>query len=314
MNKIIIDDIVKTMDDGKAVMIHRWKTKSSKNSNTVLFIIHGMAEHSLRYDRFASFLAENNITTYALDLRGHGQSAHTENDLGYIAPKNGFNRLVLDIHAIVEYIKSQEIGVPIVILGHSFGSFVAQAYIETYGSEINACMLSGTAGPRLSLAKAGKLTAHIIKKQKGERYRSVFLNSLSFGSYLKHIKNPCSPNAWLSRNCDEVHRYDSDSLCGFICTASFFYDLSDGLYTIHQQKNINKIPNSLPLYLFSGTADPVGDYGKTVQKLYNIYLKKGIKNLTLKLYPDGRHEMLNEINYIEVQNDILAWLNTAVLA
>lgn len=302
-----------TMDDGVKISLNKWQEKGVfKKPEFIVCISHGMAEHSLRYSNFANFLLEHGAVVYAHDHRGHGKTVTNEEDLGFLAHKNGFQRVVLDLQAIIRHAKKENEGLKTILLGHSFGSFISQSYIEQFGEEIDACILSGSAGPNPILTKSGELVANNIKKIKGARHPSQFLDNMSFGNYCKKIKNPTSKFAWLSRDEEQVKKYLDDPLCGFLCTAGFFADLTHGLNTIHKDENIRKIRKDLPIYLFCGTGDPVGAYSKTVKALVEIYRKNEIQRVDAKYYADGRHEMLNETNKDEVYNDVIEFIKSVL--
>ncbi|MFI3258107.1 MAG: alpha/beta fold hydrolase, partial [Spirochaetales bacterium] len=219
--------------------LYTWIPKGllKKAPTYVVCINHGMAEHALRYDNFAQFLCEKNIAVYAHDQRGHGKTATTESELGFLADANGFQHATEDLRCVLQTARNDFPKAKIILLGHSFGSFVSQSFIEQFGDETDACILSGTAGPRLALTIPGSVIAAIIKKIKGSRYRSKFLDKLTFGSYLNKIPKPCADFAWLSSDAQAVKAYEEDPLCGFLCTAGFFYDITSGLTRIHLQKN-----------------------------------------------------------------------------
>lgn len=296
------------MEDGARIALHTWIPHTA-DIGRVVVISHGMAEYALRYDRFARFLCENGIAVYAHDHRGHGQSAASQEDLGFLAEKDGLQRVVLDLRRIIQKCRGDFPKAKIILFGHSFGSFISQSYIEQFSAEIAGCILSGTAGPRLALSVSGNRVAALVTSFKGTRYRSKFLDKLSFSSYLDKIPEKDSPFAWLSRDKEAVKKYEADPLCGFLCTAGFFYDLTAGLSRIHRAKNMSKIRSDLPVLLFAGTADPVGSYTKTIRTLAAVYRKNGMTDVTETYYEDGRHEMLNELNYAEVQSDILKWIS-----
>ena len=306
MNSIFKSNFIVT-DDGVRIALHT-RLPENKTPEYVLVISHGMAEHALRYERFARFLCEHGIGVYAHDQRGHGKTAASETDLGFLAEKDGFRRAVLDVRAVVQKCRSDFPQAKIVLFGHSFGSFVAQSYIEQFSEEIQSCILSGTAGPRPVLSFIGNRTAALVKRCRGAHYRSRFLDRASFSSYLNGIPDKDSRFAWLSRDKKEVQKYENDPLCGFLCTAGFFYDLTAGLCRIHRKKNIAQIKKDLPVLLFAGSADPVGSYTKTIRVLASLYRKNGMSSVSEKYYEGGRHEMLNEINYAAVQNDLLEWI------
>lgn len=304
------DTILVKMSDNQQVAVHRWIPDGEPAA--LVQISHGMAEYAARYDYFAADLVLRGFAVYAHDHRGHGETAGSLENLGYLADKEGFERVTLDLKEVIARFKKDFPAKKIFLLGHSFGSFIAQNYIEHFGSEINGCILSGSAGPRLALVNAGRFIAGFIIMLKGKRHRSLFLQEMAFGKYNKGIENPASKNAWLSRDVEEVRKYDSNECNGFLPPAGFFYDLFTGLSRIHLKKAMKQIPKDLPIFLFAGTADPVGDYGKTVKALAGIYRVLGITDITLTLYPEGRHEMLNEINKDEVIHNIVEWLRKRV--
>ncbi len=301
-----------SMDDNKKIQLHSWMPKSliKKTPKFIVCISHGMAEHAKRYDDFAKYLCENDIFVYAHDHRGHGASAKEEGELGVLSQTHGFQRVVLDLREVIQYAKNISPGVKTIVLGHSFGSFIAQSYIQQFSDEVDACILSGTAGPNAPLTVIGEGLANIVRFLAGVDKPSPFLDTVTFGSYNNKIKKPHLEKAWLSRDDNEVKEYQNDPLCGFICSAGFFSNLTHGLNTIHKEKNIRKVRKDIPILLFAGTADPVGSYTKTIRKLANLYRKHDVRTVVEKYYTDGRHEMINEINKKEVYYDVLSWINT----
>lgn len=305
------DKIIQKMSDGSQNVIHRWIPEGDVKG--IVLLSHGMAEYAARYDHFGTLLARNNIAFVAEDHRGHGETAELalKNGtglFGYLADKDGFYRVVDDIHEELIALRAQYPGKKIILFGHSFGSFIAQGFMEKYGGEIDGCILCGTAGPRLPLVRFGRCIAGTAKLFRGGRAVSMMINALSFGSNNAHFKNPRTNFDWLSRDEANVDRYINDKWCGFPCTIGFFYDMFNGLSTIHTKKNMARIPQTLPIHIICGDEDPVGTYGRTVKALYAIYQQNGIKQVDLKMYEGGRHELLNEINRTEVEEDLLNWI------
>ena len=294
------------MDDGADIALHTWIPDGDIKG--VVQLSHGMAEFAMRYDRFGTILADNGYVLYAHDHRGHGETAKTQDDLGYLADKNGFQRVVLDLRAMIQKCHADFPGKKVFLFGHSFGSFVSQSFIEQFGNEIDGCMLCGSAGPRIPLTSSGACIAKIIKFFRGGHHRSTFINGMAFGSYTKRITDTKSPFAWISRDYAELSKYEGNPYCGFLCTVEFFADFFAGLTNIGKMKNINKIPRNLPVFIFAGSEDPVGEYGKSVSKLNDIYKKIGMQDLSFKLYPGARHELLNELNHEEVEKDLMDWI------
>ncbi len=303
-----------TMSDGAEIAVNRWIPDSIEDIKGVVQLHHGLAEHSLRYDRLGSILAENGWVLNAYDMRGHGKTAENAEKkgtgiFGKLADKDGFNRVVDDLHEIIDNVKKDFAGKKTVLLGHSFGSFVSQGYIEKYGNDINACILCGTAGPNPALVAVGKIAANIVKSVKGPDSIVPLLSKMAFGSYNKRIKNPSSPNSWLSANELNVQMYEADQWCGFPLTTSFFCDMLSGLSQIHKLPNIKAIPNELPVFFIFGSEDPVGSYGESIRKLHKIYQDKGMKKVYIKEYAGDRHEILNEDDKESVEADIIGWIS-----
>ncbi len=302
-----------TMRDGTEIFVNRWTPDSEEEVKGIIQLHHGLAEHSMRYDRFGSVLAENGYVLNAYDMRGHGKTGENAEQkgtglFGKLADKDGFNVAIEDLHEVFDDLKKAYPGKKSFLFGHSFGSFISQGFIEKYGSEIDGCILCGTAGPRQPLMIAGHLLAVIIKAFKGADATSPFLKKLSFGSYCKRIENPETPDDWIAANADTRKTYEMDNWCGFPLKVAFYCDMTSGLKQIHTGKNMKKIPLDLPIFFIYGGQDPVGDYGKTVKNLFNIYKKNGIKNLDIKEYPNDRHELLGEDDKEIVEKDVLNWL------
>lgn len=292
--------------DGKEIFAYVWD--NAEKPRGVVQIFHGMAEHAGRYADFAGFLNRNGFIVYADDHRGHGKTAGSIDELGCIGD-DGFNMMVKDEHLLTGIIKEKHPGLPVYIFAHSFGSFLGQDYIERYGNEISGIILSGSAarkGPEINL---GMTIAAIQRAFWGERRKSRLIHTMAFGSYNSRIKNPKSKFAWLTRDEETVKKYEDDPFCGTVFTIGFYYYMFKGLLGLYTKEKLDSIPKDLPVFLLSGDEDPVGDYGKSVKTLFEIYERLGLKNLGMKLYPGGRHEMHNETNKDEVFKDILEWLD-----
>ncbi len=307
--------LTQTMSDGFEIFINRWAPDSDDEIKGVIQLHHGLSEHSMRYDRLGSVLAENGYVLNAYDMRGHGRTA--ENALakktgmfGKLADKDGFNRVVKDLYEVTNALKNVYPGKKTVLLGHSFGSFVSQAYIEQFGDQIDGVILSGTAGPQRPLIFFGRIAANLVKLFKGGDYVSSLLDNLSFGSYNKRIENPKSKYSWLSANEMAVSMYEMDNWCGIPLTTSFFCDMVGGLNQIHKPSNMKKIPEDLPVFFFYGDQDPVGGYGKTVNKLFDIYKKNGLQRIELKTFEGDRHEVLNELDCEVAEKDIIDFISS----
>ncbi|MDR2610171.1 MAG: lysophospholipase [Clostridiales Family XIII bacterium] len=280
----------------------KWEDAEPK---AVVQIAHGMAEYPPRYDGFARFLAGRGYSVYMNEHAGHGPHAETP---GYFAEKNGMDYVVSDMRSLTEYAAGEHPGLPVFLIGHSMGSFLARKYITLYGKDLAGCVLSGTAGPN-PLLGMGLLLSALQKKIKGPKSDGRLLTAIAFGAYTKNIENPVNSCAWLSTVDDVCIDYANDEYCGFSFTAAGFNDLFSLMGEINKKDWAGKVPNELPLYLFAGGEDPVGDYGKGVETVYRRLAESGQRDITLKLYPGGRHEMLNERNKTEVYEDVAGWMD-----
>jgi alpha-beta hydrolase superfamily lysophospholipase len=267
-----------------------------------------MAEHAGRYERFAGALTKAGYAVYANDHRGHWKTAGTQEEVGYFADENGWEKVVEDMHTLTGIIKKECPKKPFFLFGHSMGSYLSRHYSMLYANELSGLILEGTGGDPGALGKIGLFIAKMDAKIHGKKAKSEIMNKLSFGAFKPNRTN----YDWLSRDNAEVDKYINDPWCGAVFTAGFFCDLLGGIGYINKKENIAKIPKNLPIYIFSGAKDPVGGNTKGVSQVYNTLKDAGIGDVTLKFYKDARHETLNEINREEVFNDVIAWLNKHV--
>ncbi|MCE9654295.1 alpha/beta hydrolase [Clostridium celatum] len=296
--------------EGKEIKCYKWDANSEAKG--IIQISHGMTEYACRYDYFANKLSEQGFIVYAHDHRGHGETAKSEEERGYIADNEGFDILVENVKELTDIIKKENNGLPLILFGHSMGSFVSQRYIELYGDELDGVILSGTNGRPDYITRLGIVISKVEMKIRGREAKSELMDKLSFGSFNNKFKPTRTNYDWLCSVDEEVDKYIDSEYCGFICTTSYYYDLIRGLWKINEKENLNKIPKDLPVYIFAGDKDPVGDFGKGIINLYECYKALGIKDLKYKLYKNGRHEMLNENNKDEVIEDILNWINNII--
>ncbi len=291
---------------GMDLHIYEWLPEVSIPLKGVVQIVHGMAETADRYSRVAASLCEIGYVVYAHDQRGHGKTAKGIEGLGDPG-EDAFNGMANDILELHTLLKEKYDDIPHYLFGHSMGSFLTQRIIELHGEQYSGFILSGTNGPRSNLGLA-KSVALIQARLQGATHHSLLLNTLVFGRYNRSILPVRTPFDWLSRDEDEVDKYIDDPYCGEVCTAGFFRDFFGLLQDIQNPSSYRKIKKDKPIYLFAGDNDPVGSYGKGVTRLYQIYLKLGVSDVECRLYPGGRHEMLNETNRDEVTSDLLDWL------
>ncbi|MDR1956288.1 MAG: lysophospholipase [Treponema sp.] len=306
--------------DGAKLFIRQWIPQGFLRNNPaprgVLHIVHGMAEHSQRYEGLAQRLCQEGIAVWAADLRGHGKTADLSVNepglgglLGHCADKNGITRTTGDIEGINQRIKQRYPTTPLFLLGHSWGSFLVQHYLENHGNLLAGCILSGTRGPDGLRVKMSAPFMALLALLKGSvRKRSFLARMVADGPFNKPFKPNRTAFDWLSRDEPAVDAYIADPSCGMLCSVGFYRDLSVLLSQIHQPEALERIRRDLPIYVFGGSADPVGDMGESPTALVNAYRSLGIKDLEFVLYPDARHETLHETNRDEVIGNLLGWI------
>jgi len=274
----------------------------------ILQIVHGMQEYIDRYEEFAQFLAGNGFVVCGEDHLGHGESVSSSGTYGYFCKKDPQNVLPEDSHQLTLLMKERHKGLKYVIFGHSFGSFITREYLQRFGSDVDLAILSGTANQPKGVAAGGLLVARCQKLFLGDRHVAKSLDKISFGSYLSKIDNPKTPSDWLSYNEESVAAYRKDPWCTFTFTINGFETMARLLLLVGDKERMKNIPKNLPILLAAGKEDPVGNYGKGVEELYNIYKNEIGLNVFIKLYDHMRHEIHNEPGRQEVYKDYLEFI------
>lgn len=295
--------------DGTALATYVWEPQGRPRA--VVQIAHGMAEHARRYDRLAAQLTDAGYAVVAHDHRGHGASVVDPKDAGYLADAGGWSAAIVDIRAVGEWARERFAGVPHVLLGHSMGSFMSRELVSRGGDGIDALVLSGTGGDPGVLGKVGARVAAVEGRLRGRRHPSSLMNTLTFGAFNKEFKPARTDFDWLSRDPEEVDKYVADPACGAVFTSGFFADMLGGVNALSSDSNPAKIRKDLPIYLISGSVDPVGGE-KGVTAVRDQLQRVGLTDVTMHVYPDARHELFNETNRDEVVADLLAWLDGAL--
>jgi alpha-beta hydrolase superfamily lysophospholipase len=275
-----------------------------------ILILHGMAEHQRRYYVFGQYLSDQGFDVYLYDHRGHGTDKKLS-ELGFFAPDKGYQLAVEDAVAVSNYIEQNNRSSKFFLMGHSMGSFIARNVIQVY-DKYSGVIICGTGFSPKLLYACGLFVSSVIKKFKGPKHVSPYLNNLIFGSKKYTRLSDRTAYDWLSRSHPVVGAYIHDPYCGFTCTASFYNDLLKLASCASKKKLIRLTKKELPTFIISGENDPVGGYGKDIKKYITVLRKLGFNNVTSKLYPECRHELLNELNNEEVQNDIYQWMTERI--
>ncbi len=276
----------------------------------VVQLVHGMQEHIGRYEEFAQFLTGKGFLVVGHDHLGHGQSVRGKRHYGYFCKPRPSDVLVSDIHQVAAITKGGYPGLPYFIFGHSMGSYLLRKYLTTCSAEVDGAIVCGTGSVPGALCRAGMLACGLLALFRGWHFRSRLVKRVTFsGPYAKFCMDGSDPeNSWLSRNVESVKKYYEDPLCTFDFTLNGYYGLMSTVLYDGQEKHIRKIRADLPIFLISGSEDPVGGAGVGVKRVYRQFLKAGLKNVTMKLYKDDRHELINEPDRADVYADVWEWM------
>ncbi|HZK01316.1 MAG TPA: alpha/beta fold hydrolase [Anaerovoracaceae bacterium] len=273
----------------------------------IIQVSHGMAEHFGRYHEFTEFLVEKGFIVCGNDHLGHGNTAPSTSDLGYFGKTNGWINMTDDLYLLTQIMKDRFGDLPYFLIGHSMGSLLARAYLSCYGREITGAILIGTSGDN-PIAKRSIPLVKFIARIKGERHRSKFIYSLAFGDYNRKYEKGSRKLAWMSQDHQVLDSFRADPRCNFIFTVSGFHDLMRLLVYVSRKDWASEVPIDLPVSLLSGDMDPVGDFGEGTRQVFKHLQMAKIKDLSLKLYPGMRHEILSEPGKEKVYFDILSWI------
>ncbi len=272
----------------------------------ILQISHGMAEYLMRYRAFAEYLTQHGFVVCGHDHLGHGATSGTDYQDGFFAPENGQYYVLKDILQMNAIVRARYPQLPLVLFGHSMGSFFARWFVELYPDEADAAIICGTGGSNPVGAVGIGITA-VLAKLKGATAVSSFVDNLAFGAYTKKIPDCKTKSDWLSVNEENVATYIADPKCGFSFTVRAWNDFMKVLQHVSSKKHFAAIRKDIPLYIIAGDQDPVGNYGAGPAEVTTRLLAAGVQDVTLKLYEGMRHEILNEADATTVCQDILAW-------
>ena len=298
-------------DSKGAGKIHACRWTPEGEPKAVLQIVHGIAEFVERYDDFANSLTERGYVVVAEDHMGHGQSINGDGIQGYF--HGGWFTAVEDTMQLMTDTRKEYPNLPYILFGHSMGSFMARTILCKYpDSGIAAAVICGTGWqPAFAMPAVIKLVDSVCKKT-GETKPNEKLQNLIFGSYNSKVERPRTPYDWLSRDGKIVDAYIAHPLCGFTASAGLLRDMMKGIYFIEQSVNLNAMRKDLPVFFIAGGDDPVGSYGKGVRQAANAFQKAGMTDVSVRIYPLCRHEILNEINKEEIYEDVIQWMESKV--
>ncbi|MBJ9977126.1 alpha/beta hydrolase [Pseudomonas sp. S75] len=284
--------------------VHRWLPTAPPRA--LVLLVHGMAEHGGRYERLGQALSEAGMGVVAPDLRGHGLTARADR-LGLLAEGEGWRTMIDELARLAQHLGEQFPGTPLVLFGHSMGSYLAQGYLLHHSANVRGAVLSGSTCRRPGVYRAARLIARLESWRQGPQGRSALIDWLSFGTFNNAFAPTRTAFDWLSRDPREVDTYVADPLCGFRCCSQLWLDLLLGLVQISQPGQLARIDANLPMLVIGGECDPVSAGGRLTH-LAQALRATGHGRVHLRVYPDARHELLNELNRDEVIRDIIAWL------
>ena len=293
-----------TANDGHAIAIRQWLP--DEQPKTVVLVLHGLAEHSARYERFALAATARGVAVVTYDHRGHGP-AEAASSTAHFADRGGWEAVVADVGHAIHAIRETFANTPVVLLGHSMGSYIAQSFAMRAPETINRLVLSGSTWPNRGEVRVARSIAWVISTFAGAASPARLITKLSFGKFNDAFKPNRTEFDWLSRDPDEVDKYVADPHCGQLASNRLWFDLLGGLLEISEPGAHAKLPKELPVLILGGERDPAGGT-RALTALQAAYLGAGLGEVALELYPGGRHEMLNEINRNDVTADILDWI------
>lgn len=280
----------------------------------VVQLVHGMAEHIGRYDRFAAFLAEAGFAVCGHDHIGHGKSASSPDDWGCLPPKTGADVMVEDAHRMRQLASERFPGVPHVIFGHSMGSFVVRSYVARHGEGLAGAVVCGTGNQALLLSRSGNLLANLLCTLRGPRFVSGLLHNMAVGAYGKAVKDARTTDDWICTDPAVVDAYAADSACGYRFSAGGYAALTSLTAEVVTAACAARVPKELPMLFIAGAEDPVGDFGRGVEAAAGFAKSAGVADVTTILYEGMRHEVLNERGRERVWADVVEWMEKHALS
>lgn len=281
-------------------------------SKAAVVLVHGMMEHIDRYEEFAMYLRRQGYAVVGYDQLGHGKTAVNREELGFFAKKQGQKIVIQDIQRVIVCTKKQFPEVPVILFGHSMGSFFVRKYVTVYGKEIDGAIFCGTGAMPMPTLSAGLTVARFLKLTKGSHYRSAFLHSQVFDANNRQIENPQTEKDWLTKDVNKLQENLQDPYCNFMFTTGAYVDFMKIIFDLQRKKGLSHMPKELPVLMIAGGQDPVGHEGEDVAILCDIFREMGMEQVTLILCEEDRHEILNETDRQAVYRQIEKWMDTCL--
>lgn len=271
-------------------------------------ISHGMCEYVERYEGFIDFLTGKGFLVFGNDHLGHKGSVNSQADLGYMGDEGGWKHMYEDVHTLSKMMKKEHPGLKLFLFGHSMGSFIVRAVMANYSPDYDGVILCGTSGTN-PMTALGLKVVRFLRFFRSGKAKSLFVTAGSFKNYNSRYEKVVTGYEWLSRDVKIQEAFTKDPYTHFTFSLAGYNDLFNVLTYVSSDNWYNLIPEELPLFVISGDMDPVGDWGEGVREVDEKLRRKDRKNYDMKLYPEMRHEILNEIGKEEVYEDIHAWIN-----
>ncbi|MGB3644157.1 MAG: alpha/beta hydrolase [Mesorhizobium sp.] len=293
-------------------LINLYVKPAKASSRAVVQVNHGLAEHALRYARFADFLAERGFHVYAHDHRGHGFTTAPDAPRGRFAECDGDEKVVADVAAVHDLIAREHPRLPVILFGHSMGGLIALNFLLEHSARAHAAAIWNA---NFSAGLAGRAALALLAWERfrlGSDVPSRLLPKLTFQAWGNAIPDHKTPFDWLSRDAAEVEKYSADPLCGFDASVSLWRDVFGFIFAGADDRNFSRIRRNLPLHLAGGEKDPATDNGKAIAHLAQRMRRLGFSNLVSRIYAGTRHESLNEVNRNIIMDDFATWAEAVI--
>ncbi len=297
-----------TDNTGRSFFLYEWLPDKGTSTRGIVQVVHGMMEHAGRYAPLAQFLTARGFLVVAEDHIGHGRSAPNPKELGHLDGSKGWLGILDQLKSVMSMCQDQYPGLPYILLGHSMGSMLARHFAVLHGDKLNALILSGPDHTTPPLISAGKLLAAGSAFIYGRHYRNHLINYLTYKTFNHHFRPNRTAFDWLTTDNEAVDSYVKDPLCGYPSTTGFYRGMFHGLQSINQSRTLTRIPDHLPVLIYAGSNDAVGKFSKGPQRIARQLGEAGLKDVTVRIYPESRHEMHNELNRNEVFADLETWI------